>query len=128
MTLRIDLSALLRASDNESVSLFESFSKQDELQTKVAAPRRFTVPPLATQPVNLCDVAESMYTMLKTTKPIHVTVVFGGVNPPSPATQVIAVDSLLIMSSAITSMTIFNPNSGVSPDDDAEVDVIFVGS
>jgi hypothetical protein len=127
-TLRTEISAMLKANDNESVSLFESFSKSDELQLRVVAPRKFVLTPLGTKVISFCDLTMAVYTLLKTTKPVHVTVTFAGTNPPSPAVQQILVKDVLMLSAEISAMTIFNPFAGVSPTDDAEVDLTLIGS
>lgn len=123
----VDVSALLRSRDGDSVKLFESFSKQDTLQERVVAPNKFTIAPMGTQVVNMCGLADAVYILLKTTKPMHVTVVFCGTTPPSPATQLILVKDVLLLSSDVSAISIFNPNSGVTPTDDAEVNLTFIG-
>ena len=122
-----DVSAMLKASDGMSVNIFESFSKQEDL-AGADAPNTYTIAPLGTRAVNMCDLSYAVYTLLKTTKPVHVTVTFAGTTQPSPATQTILVRDIMLLSAEISAISIFNPNSGVSPDNDAVVDLTLIGA
>ena len=124
------IAAALTSSDGDVIKFLQSFSEDDALQN-LAAPAKFAVPPLTSKIVDLCGITTARQVFLKTDKPVQVTLTFSPplpTPPPSPATVTIAVEKLLVLVTAVTAMTVINPNSGATPEGDANVEVLLVGS
>lgn len=124
------VSSILEATEGDSLRFVQSFLSDDVLSDH-ANPQTFAVPPLTSKIVDLCGIVSGKHLFLKTDKPIYVTVTFAPsapTPPPIPATNTIVVNGLLALTTEISDMTITNPNSGISPTDDATVTLLLIGT
>lgn len=130
MELKTLISASVQASEGDVLRFFQTFAREDDKLT-LTRPSQFVVTPLTTHAVPFCEITNAQVIFIQTDKPIHVTVTFAPTAPtppPTPATQTFLVDQVLLLTTEISDLTIANPNSGTSPDQDANVSLIIVGT
>lgn len=130
MDLKSRLSAVLQVCEGDTLRFFQSFTKTDVLMTQTKA-SRFAVPPLTSKVVDLDEIVDAKAILLQTDRPVHVTLTFTPTAPtpaPAPATQTLLVDELLFISSEVSAITVINPNSGASPDHDANIELLMAGT
>jgi hypothetical protein len=139
----VHVSSVLEAREGERLRFFQTYYDLDQNSTDKIFQTSFTVAPLSSKVVTLCDVTRAKHVFVKTLEkadladptipnpiPVHVQVTFDPVAPtppPAPATQTFLVLDFLHLTTAINAMTITNPNSGTSPEQDASIEVIVVG-
>jgi len=130
MDLQTRISASLQSSEGDVSRFFQTFAREDNTLSFVV-PSAFVVTPLTSHAVGFCSLTSAKAVFLQTDKPVHVTVTFAPTAPtppPTPATQTFLVDQILLLTSEVTAITVANPNSGTSPDQDANVSLIIVGT
>jgi hypothetical protein len=131
MALESHLSAVLQVNEGDTLRFLQTFTKEDNANFKFIAPSRIPLAPLTSQVVDFCGITSAKVVLIQTNKPIHVTLTYAATAPtptPAPATVTTLVTELLFTVSEVTAITITNPNSGASPQDDANVSVVLVGT
>lgn len=130
------MSSIVTAKDGVSISVFQTAFIDDAIETKVYSPGEVTVAPLGSFVVPLCGMTKGTYLLFKinqgdaqtTTPRAQLTVTFAGSGAPSPATQTFLVKDFLCISSEFSALTIINPNSGSSPANDINAELIIIGT
>lgn len=124
------VSSILEATEGNSLRLVQSFLSDDVISDH-ANPQVFAVPPLTSKIIDFCGITSGKHVFLKTDKPVYVTMTFAPsapTPPPIPAINTVVVNGLLALTTEISDMTITNPNSGISPNDDATVTLLLIGT
>jgi hypothetical protein len=129
------MSSILRVREGDVLRFEQTFTDYDNDTDQHAVPVRLTVTPLTVLAVvNMSGMAVASRILLKTDKPIYVQLQY--VFPlaenfaafQGPDTQNIRVESLLSLVSKVSQIWITNPSSGGSPQDDAHVELLIVGT
>lgn len=128
--MNVDASAMLRAANGSVLNFLVTLTVDDTAPSR-AVPTTSKVPPLTSIVLDFCGLSVAKYIFVKTDKPVHVDLTFNPTAPtpsPAPATQTVLVERGFLLISAVSGMNITNPNSGASPQDDATVEVMLVGT
>lgn len=129
MELLTRISAAVQAGEGDVSRFFHTFGREDRT-LHLVVPASFVVAPLTSHVVGFCELTSAKAVLLQTDKPVWVTVTFvptAPTPPPVPATQTLLVDQVLLLTTEISDLVVANPNSGTSPDNDANVSLILVG-
>jgi len=127
------ISAVLMARKGDLVQVAETYSTCHPLLTKLICAKEYALEPVGgsnVQVIDFIDIAKAKVIMLKTTKPIFVTLTFDPTAPipPLPTPTVEAyVKELLYITSEVTAITLTNPNAGTPGTDDAMVTLSLIG-
>lgn len=133
--LETHIAGTLQAKFGDVLKFYQTFSEMlspstDFGVTKVVNPSQVTLQPLTAKVIDLCEITNAKIIFIKTTKPIHVTMVFAPTAPtpaPVPPTSILFVQDFLYLVTEISALTITNPNSGTVDVDAAIVDLLLVG-